>query len=179
MGHHGTVAAKSGRSGRQNVRDMVLSMAAVIGVGLLAYLFTPHSGGDGVHVVDYGSAAASAKRAAPYPLLAPVGLSAQWRATSVEYKKDGEGHAVWHLGFVTPSGKYAAVEQSDAPKATQLTTVVAGYQADGSSTIDGHAWDRVQGEPYRGLTEATGSATTVVVGTASYDELGQLAQALK
>lgn len=154
-------------------------MAAVVGLGLVAYVFIPHSGGDGVHAVDYGSAVASARRAAPYPLLSPVGLPDKWKATSVQYQANADGHAVWHLGFVTPDGQYAAIEQSDAPKDTVLATAVSGYQADGSSTIGGHSWDRVQGQHYRGLTEATGTATTVVTGTASYDELGQLAAALR
>lgn len=165
--------------GRQSVRDMVLSMIAVIGVALVAYVFTPHSGGDGVHVVDYGSALASAKRAAPYQVLAPEGLSDKWRATSVSYSKSSDGRASWHLGFVTPTGHYAAVEQSDAPKDTLLATAVTGYKPDGSSTVAGQDWARFQGAKYRGLSEATGTATTVVTGTASYDELGQLAQALK
>lgn len=158
---------------------MVLSMAAVCGLGLVAYAFIPHSEGDGVHAVDYSSAVASAKRAAPYPLLSPVGLPDKWKATSVQYQgKDSDGNAVWHLGFVTPDGQYAAIEQSNAPKASVLAAIVTGYQPDGSSTIDGRDWSRVQGSHYRGLTEATGTATTVVTGTASYEELGQLAAAL-
>ncbi len=151
-------------------------MIAVVGVALVAYVFTPHSGGDGVHVVDYGSALASAKRAAPYPVLAPEGLGGKWRATSVRYDKDSAG---WHLGFVTPSGHYAAVEQSRAPRDTLLAAVVTGYQADGSATVAGQDWTRYQGEKYRGLSESTATATTVVTGTASYEELGELAQALK
>ncbi|WP_035846942.1 DUF4245 domain-containing protein [Kitasatospora azatica] len=166
--------------GRQTVRDMVLSMLAVMGVALVAYLTIPHSSsGDGVHVVDYGAELASAKRAAPYPVLAPQGLSDKWRATSVHYRKDADGHAGWHLGFVTPDGKYASVEQSDAPRNDLLKVVVTGYAPDGSSTIDGQPWARYQGDHYRSVTESTGAATTVVAGSASYQELDQLAQALK
>ncbi|GAA1254362.1 DUF4245 domain-containing protein [Kitasatospora nipponensis] len=158
---------------------MVLSMIAVMGVALVAYVFTPHGGGDGVHVVGYQVELASAKRAAPYPVLAPAGLSDRWRATSVSYQKDADGHAGWHLGFVTPDGKYAAVEQSDAPKNDLLKAVVTGYRPDGSASIAGQDWSRYQGDTYRGLSAPAGSATTVVTGSASYDELGQLAQALR
>ncbi|MFE0457994.1 DUF4245 domain-containing protein [Kitasatospora sp. NPDC058965] len=166
--------------GRQTVRDMVLSMVAVMGVALVAYLTIPHSGnGDPVKVVDYSAALASAKRAAPYPVLAPEGLSDKWRATSVTYQKDATGHAGWHLGFVTPDGKYASVEQSDEPKGDLLKTVVAGFAPDGGSTIAGQSWDRYQGDRYRAVTETSGSATTLVAGSASYAELEQLAQALR
>lgn len=155
-------------------------MVAVMGVALVAYLTIPHgSGGDGVRVVDYSAAVASAKRAAPYPILAPQGLSDQWRATSVSYQIDPNGHAGWHLGFVTPDGKYAAIEQSNEPKADLVNTVVSGAAPDGSATIAGQDWTRYQGDRYRGLTVATGSATTLVTGSASYQELDELAQALK
>ncbi|TQF03615.1 DUF4245 domain-containing protein [Kitasatospora acidiphila] len=180
MGHHVGVAGNSGSRGRQTVRDMVLSMLAVMGVALVAYVTIPHSSnGDPVHVVDYSAAFASAKRAAPYPVLAPQGLSDKWRATSVSYQADAGGHAGWHLGFVTPDGKYASVEQSDEPKNDLLKTVVSGYVPDGASTIDGQSWARFQGDHYRSVTETANGATTVVAGSASYDELDQLAGALK
>jgi hypothetical protein len=159
---------------------MVLSMVAVMGVALVAYLTIPHGGnGDPVKVVDYSAALASAKRAAPYPVLAPEGLSGQWRATSVTYQKDPAGHAGWHLGFVTPDGKYASVEQSDAPQNDLLKAVVAGYAPDGGSTIAGQSWSRFQGDRYRAVAERSGAATTLVAGSASYAELEQLAQALR
>jgi hypothetical protein len=159
---------------------MVLSMVAVMGVALVAYLTIPHSSsGDPVHTVDYSSAFASARRAAPYPVLAPQGLSDKWRATSVSYQTDANGHAGWHLGFVTPEGKYASVEQSDAPKDDLLRAKVPGFMPDGGSTVDGKPWARYQGDPYRSVAETVGSATTVVAGSASYDELDQLAAALR
>ncbi|MFJ1706560.1 DUF4245 domain-containing protein [Kitasatospora sp. NPDC088346] len=173
------MAGKSSMRSRQSVRDMVLSMLAVGGVVAVGYLFIPHSAGDGVHQVDYRSALSSAKRAAPYPVLGPEGLGDTWRATSVEYRKDKSGHNVWHLGFVTPSGEYAAVEQSNAAKADVLAAVVPGGAADGSAPVAGRDWERYQGDRYRGLARQDGAATTVVTGSASYEELAQLAQALK
>ncbi|MEV4615711.1 DUF4245 domain-containing protein [Kitasatospora sp. NPDC049258] len=173
------MAGKSSMRSRQSVRDMVLSMLAVGGVVTVGYLFVPHSAGDGVHVVDYHTALASAKRAAPYPVLGPQGLPERWRATSVDYRKDKNGHNVWHLGFVTPTGEYAAVEQSNATKADVLAAAVPGGAADGSAPVAGQDWERYQGERYRGLTRQDGAATTVVAGSASYEELAQLAQALR
>ncbi|MER8182866.1 DUF4245 domain-containing protein [Kitasatospora sp. NPDC094015] len=163
---------------RQSVRDMVLSMLAVGGVVAVGYLFVPHSAGDGVHAVEYRTALASAKRAAPYPVLGPQGLPDRWRATSVEYRKDKNGHNVWHLGFVTPSGEYAAIEQSNGAKADVLSAVVPGGAADGSAPVAGQDWERYQGDRYRGLTRQDGTATTVVAGSASYAELTELAQSL-
>ncbi|MGK4582779.1 DUF4245 domain-containing protein [Kitasatospora sp. HPMI-4] len=173
------MAGNSSMKGRQTVRDMVLSMAAIGVVVAVGYLFLPHGGGDGVHVVDYRSSLASAKRAAPYPLLGPDGLSDKWRATSVQYSQDAKGNAVWHLGFVTPAGDYAAIEQSNGTRDQVIEDAVAGAKPDGSASVDGKQWERYQGSRYRGLTVQTGSATTVVTGSASYQELSELAQSLK
>jgi hypothetical protein len=162
---------------------MVLSMLAVGFVVWIGYLFLPHdANSDPVHVVEYRVAAATAKRAAPYPLLAPEGLSDKWRATSVSYRpadqNNGKGNA-WHLGFVTPSGQYAAVEQTDASRDALLADKVAGGKPDGTSDVAGRTWDRVQGEKARALAAQGGPGTTVLTGTASYEELAELAQALK
>ncbi|MER7704975.1 DUF4245 domain-containing protein [Kitasatospora sp. NPDC097605] len=184
MSHHVGVAGESkGMRGRQTVRDMILSMLAVGVVVWIGYLFLPHDAdGDGVRTVEYSVAAASAKRAAPYPLLSPEGLPAQWRATSVTYNPaslgGGKGNA-WHLGFVTPAGQYAAVEQSDAKPEDVLKAAVADGEPDGTVDVAGQTWERVQGPKARALTVQSGGATTVLTGTASYEELAELAQALK
>ncbi|MFB7613437.1 DUF4245 domain-containing protein [Kitasatospora sp. NPDC056181] len=184
MSHHVGVAGESrGMRGRQTVRDMVLSMLAVGAVVWIGYLFLPHdASGDGVHTKEYRVAAASAKRAAPYTLLVPEGLSDKWRATSVTYDPaslgKGKGNA-WHLGFVTPAGQYAAIEQSDVARDILLDATVAGGKPDGTSEVAGQSWERLQGPKERALTIQTGGATTVLTGTASYEELAELAQALK
>ncbi|WP_324607635.1 DUF4245 domain-containing protein [Streptomyces sp. NRRL WC-3742] len=172
-----------GMRGRQTVRDMVLSMLAVGVVVGTGYLFLPHDAkGDGVRVVSYTVEASTAKRAAPYPVLAPQGLSDKWRATSVSYRAaalgEGKGNA-WHLGFVTPSGQYAAIEQSDLPREAMVADKVAGGKPDGTSEVAGRTWDRVQGDKARALTVQNGGGTTLLTGTASYKELAELAQSLK
>ena len=57
--------------GAKSVKDMVLSLAAVMLAGLVIYYFIPHSAGNGVHPVEGGitSSVDSARRAAPYPVL--------------------------------------------------------------------------------------------------------------
>ncbi|MGW4382831.1 DUF4245 domain-containing protein [Kitasatospora sp. NPDC004531] len=172
--------ADSSKKGRQTVRDMVLSMAAVGVVVAVAYFSIPSADGKaGVHAVTYQAEVASAKRAAPYPLLGPGSLPEGWKATSVSYSND-KGHWLWHLGLSTASGQYAAIEQSDDKPADVVAKNVPGGKPDGSSTVDGQEWQRVQGDRYRALTRPAGSTgTTVLTGTASYEELAQLAGTLK
>ncbi|MFI9782301.1 DUF4245 domain-containing protein [Kitasatospora sp. NPDC051984] len=175
------MAGNSSKKGRQSVRDMVLSMAAVGIVVAVAYFSIPSADGKGgVHRVPFQAELSSAKRAAPYPLLGPQPLPEGWQATSVSYSPSDKGHAVWHLGLSTASGQYAAVEQSDGKPDDVVAKNVPGGKPDGTSTVAGQEWQRVQGDRYRALTRPAGDkGTTVLTGTASYEELAQLAETLK
>lgn len=172
--------------GKQTVRDMVLSMAVI---GLLVggiYVFIPHDDSKSaekaaVRTVDYRIELKTARRAAPYPVAAPQGLPDGWRATSVSYRAsdDGRGGA-WHLGFLDPKGEYAALEQSDAPAREFIQDVTLGAtETRGDREVAGRPWDRYQGEKYRALVSEQPDVTTVVTGTASYEGLAELAEALK
>ncbi|MFG2223777.1 DUF4245 domain-containing protein [Streptomyces sp. NPDC050161] len=171
--------------GRQTVRDMVLSLA-VIGVLVAAiYIFIPHddSGSaekSAVKTVDYRVEVTTARRAAPYPVAAPEGLSKGWRATSVSYKatEDGKGGA-WHLGLLDPEQDYAAVEQSDAPAEKFIKDVTLGAtKVKGKQAVGSKKWDRYKGDKYNALVHEEPGVTTVVTGTAPYGRLADLAAAL-
>ncbi|WP_233533966.1 DUF4245 domain-containing protein [Kitasatospora sp. SolWspMP-SS2h] len=175
------MAGNSSNRGRQTVRDMVLSMAAVGVVVVVAYFSIPSADGkNGVHAVPYQVELASAKRAAPYPLLGPEQLPDGWKATSVSYGRDDKGRAAWHLGLNTASGQYAAVEQSDGKSADVVALNVPGAEPDGTATVAGQEWQRVRGDRYRALVRPAGdTGTTVLTGTASYEELARLAETLR
>ncbi|MEY9843911.1 hypothetical protein ABH940_000975 [Streptacidiphilus sp. BW17] len=185
MGHHGCVATETvtvrKRPGMaaKSVRDMVLSLAAVLAAGIVIYLFIPHSGGNGVHPVQYEDSVPSARRAAPYPLLAPApgSLPSGWNATSVNY--DGTNADTWTLGFIDPSTQYVALEQSNAPLNTvvQNATVDAVKQS-ATTLVNGVAWTHYQGSRYQALVLPGAKGTTVVFGTETFAKLGDFAARL-
>ena len=79
----------------------------------------------------------------------------------------------WHIGFVTPDGSYAAVEQSDGPAPAFLDDFVAGATRSAGVTISGAPWQRLEGgkpEP-RALVLRGHGVTTMVTGSASFAEL--------
>jgi hypothetical protein len=201
------VAADKQR-GRQTARDMVLSLGVILLAAGVIYLFVPHDTSQNpVKPVSYRVELTSARRGAPYPVVAPAGLSAKWRATSVRYSPDGEQGATWHLGFMTPDNQYAAVEQSSSPHpAGYVHQVTQGaHKTARTERIGGATWTRYAGVKYDALvrqepgkrpaaaseagaaTGVTESAvrkkdlahTTVVTGTASPAQLRQLAAALR
>ncbi|MDT7841018.1 DUF4245 domain-containing protein [Streptomyces justiciae] len=175
------MAGSYGKSGKQKtVRDMVLSLGLI---GLMAgviYLFIPHDDSDPeVKRVDYRVELLTARRAASYPVLAPEGLSADWKATSVRY--DGADAESWHLGFSTPGGEYAQIEQSatQKPEAFIDTASQGGEKTQTTTEIGGRTWTRYDGGRYDALVHEGEGATTVVAGTGGYDQLARMAKALK
>jgi hypothetical protein len=167
--------------GRESVGDMVRSLSLVLVVVAVVILLTlrdePHQT---VHRVDFSTQLQEARQVTPYDVLAPVGLDAGWKATSV--RNDTEGTALtWHIGFVTPDERYAAVEQSDGPSAAFLDDFVDGATRSGNMTVSGVAWQRLEGgkPELRALVRRGSGVTTVVTGSASFAELRQLASALR
>ncbi|MGI5339792.1 DUF4245 domain-containing protein [Streptomyces sp. CA-181903] len=173
----------AGRNGKnKTARNMLLSLAVTIPVAGTGYLLLPHegSGRDPVRTVAYQVEVASARRAAPYPVVAPEGLGADWRATSVWYRQERGGGKVWHLGFVDPDTQYVQIEQSDGPAgdfiedSTQQAEPTKRTQRVGDTV-----WQRYEGEKYNALVRTEHGATTVIAGTASDRRLTEMAAALR
>ncbi|WP_268985011.1 DUF4245 domain-containing protein [Streptomyces sp. CC228A] len=164
--------------GKQTVRGMFQSMAVICAAAAVIYLFVPHDeNADPLKAVDYSVEIVTAQRAAPYPVAAPEGLPEGWRATSVSFRRE-EGHA-WHLGYLTPEREYVAVEQSTADPKRYIGDVSHGAEATGETQqVGGRAWERWEGDKYDALVLRDKGATTVVLGTAPFEQLGMMAAAL-
>ncbi|MQS36941.1 DUF4245 domain-containing protein [Streptomyces katsurahamanus] len=169
----------AGMRGRQTVRDMVLSMVAIGAVVGVIYLFLPNDEeADPVKAVDYGVELVTAQRAAPYPVVAPEGLPASWKATSVSYK--GFEANAWHLGFLDPDREYVAVEQSTEAKGKFIPKVTHRAEDTGrTQKVNGETWQLWKGEKYDALVREEKGVTTVVTGTAAPERLTQMAEALE
>jgi hypothetical protein len=176
---HATIEAVASMRGKQTVRDMFLSMLAITAVAGVVYIFIPHDDkADPIQAVDYRVELATARRAAPYPVAAPSGLSKDWKPTSVSY--EGQAGAGWHLGFLDPDGKYVAVEQSTTPAKTYVPEVSQHAENTGRThEVAGEEWQRWEGPKYDALVLHAEGVTTVVTGSASTERLAEMAAALK
>jgi hypothetical protein len=153
----------------------------VVGIAALIVYFVaiPHDDhAPDLKRVDYRVELTTARRAASYPVAAPEGLPGTWKATSVTYAGENER---WHLGFQTPDGQYVQVEQSTQKPADFIDDASQGASATSKTEkIDGHTWTRYTGGRYDALVlNGTRGSTTVVAGTASFDELTKMVAALK
>src|SRR2546430_16466803 len=121
MGDHRGVA---NMRGKETVRDMVLSMAAIGVVVAVIYVFIPHNeDADPVKPVSYQVELLQARRDAPFPVAAPVWLSKDWRPTSVTNDAKNAHAGAWHLGFIDPPQQTAADEQGHAPARREIAAI--------------------------------------------------------
>ncbi|MET9152649.1 DUF4245 domain-containing protein [Streptomyces griseoflavus] len=165
---------------QKTVRDMVLSLAVIVLVAGVVWLLNTQEDGDpDLKRVDYRVDLLTARRAAPYPVAAPVGLPEEWKPTSVRYRgADGDA---WHLGYHAPDGEYVAVEQSTGKRAVFIRSKTQGAEkTDVTQQIDGETWTRYDGDHYDALVlEGTDGSTTLVTGTGSFGQLTKMAEALR
>lgn len=150
-------------------------------IALITYLTWPSADRpDGVHVVDTVAPIAAAQQQAGFTVVAPHGLSAQWRPTSTELIPAGASSgASFRIGYVTPAGQYAEfLEGDDSPDA-----VAAQYgplSTDGTVAVNGADWSQYRtSSGHRLLRHTTGNVTTIVTGTATQPELVELAGSLR
>jgi Protein of unknown function (DUF4245) len=138
--------------------------------------------------VSYGGDLAKLARLAPYPAVAPAGLPASWQPVSSSLTvggANGAGTVTWHLGYSTPDGSLASLEETNANAGAfvrRMTNDGTPLPPASQVRLDGQAW-RLSATPARGqrsmyLTSPAGF-TVVVTGNATWAELGELAASLR
>ncbi len=157
---------------------MLLSLAVVGALVAFWIAVAPHSAQNPVKPISYQADLGGARRAAPYRVLAPAGLSDRWRATSVRFDASDPHNVRWHLGFIAPDQQYVAVEQTNGVGATMIAAEGQHGAADGSMDVAGAPWARYHGT-YNSLARTDRGVTTLVTGTAGYPELAAFAAALR
>ncbi|MDP9395176.1 MAG: DUF4245 domain-containing protein [Actinomycetota bacterium] len=174
-------AAAGTRRGRGSVADMLRSLLVVIGAVVVVLAITPRPNGEAVRVVDITPRLAEARAGAPYDVVAPTGLAARWRATSARVDRRPDGALRWHVGFVTPSDRYAGVVQSNEPAQPFVAEQSNSGLAQGETRVAGEPWQRLyhEAKDQRSLWRRVGDSSVVVTGTAPWPELEELAASLR
>ena len=163
---------------------MVWSMA-VVGI-FVAFLVavTYRDRPEAVRVIDPAPALEDARALAPFEVVAPLGLPATWRATSARYDNAATSivpnAALWHVGYVTPSGAYASLDQAEGDPKVLVRSLLEGARAsgDGTGSFSGwQKWENAAGDRSAYVLEGADS-TIVVHGSADDTELAVLAASL-
>jgi hypothetical protein len=138
---------------------------------------------ESVRPVQIDSSVFLASQRADYPLLVPQGLSAGWQPTSVRTDAGAASNpgdpVTLQIGWYTPEGEYAGYVVSDDAEVDALTDVLDDATAEGTAQVDGVPWQRLTtGRGETALTRTEGTATLLVTGSASEQELETLAGAV-
>jgi hypothetical protein len=169
--------------------DLIRSLALIlIPLVVITLLFTRLPRDHPVKVVDWRPVLATAREQSPYPVLAPINLPSEWRATNVAWVKAGEPYVggqrsvrnFWQLGFLSPDEVYIAVVQGDLRADDMVTEQTRAGVADGQSNVRGEIWQRrvSPDDRTRSLVRVEPTVTTVVVGDTSYTGLEAFAATL-
>src|ERR1700679_705907 len=80
---------------------------------------------------------------APYQVVAPVGLPASWSPVNSGVAVgggNGAGTVTWRLGYATPSGTFAALEETNATPAPFIRRMTNGGTSRAPVQAGGRTW---------------------------------------
>jgi Protein of unknown function (DUF4245) len=185
--HHGLVSdtvqvsTPARRGGNRTVGNMLRSLLVVGAFVVLLVFIVPRPSAVSQPPVDVTGTAQGAATEAGFPIEQPVGLPAEWKATAAYLINATDGISTWHVGYETADAQYAAVEQA-ANVTFDWTSVSSGGGTQvGTQVIAGVTWTRLMHDNrlQRSLSLTQGDVTTLVTGTASWDDLATLAASLR
>lgn len=169
--------------------DMVRSLLVIIiPLLLITIVFTNVPRDHPVKVVDWVPVLTTARKQAPYPVVAPSSVPDGWRATQVSWAKQGQPAPTgkisprnqWQLGFLDADDMFIGLAQGDGDVTDFVKQETRAGTADGTTTLGDQTWNRVLSpdERTRSLVRSDRAATTVVSGDVSYEALESFAQLL-
>ncbi|WP_230208896.1 DUF4245 domain-containing protein [Nostocoides sp. HKS02] len=123
-----------------SVANMIRSLLVigVIVVGLIAIV--PRVNTVSQPPVDVAGASVEIAKESGWPIERPVGLPDGWKATSVRYVRSTDGFMTWHAGYLSPTGNYVAIEQTQGPSALWIAAETNRARITGERQAGGRTW---------------------------------------
>ena len=175
--------AAAKRRARQTVVNLILSLAATVGLVIVMVLIVPRNDTNQIQHVDYKKVAAEAADATNRPVVVPE-IEANWWSNSARWTaqpKDGTD-ASWYVGFVGPRNQYIGLTQTYNTNPTWLALQLTGLQDTGKKLL-GNSWSvwvsKEKHTPAKTkdyvLVTSIKSDTVLIYGTASEAEMTRFA----
>jgi hypothetical protein len=166
------------------VRGSVSALGCLLGAAIIVVAVPMPHAAEPV-TISYASDLAVLARLAPYPAVAPAGLPVSWQPVSSGLAvggANGPGTVTWQLGFMTPDGALAALEESNASAEAFIRRMTNDGTALAPVRVDGMAW-QLSSTPARGQRSmyrvSAAGFTVVVTGNATWAQLRALAASLR
>lgn len=167
------------------VRSLLVILIPIL---IISFVFTRLPDDHPVKEVDWRPVLTRARAEAPYPVVAPTGLPAEWRPTRVTWVKRGAPYLngqpsvrnFWELGYLNPDDIYVAVSQGDLEAEDFVEDRSREGVADGESRVAVARWRRLVSpdDRTRSLVLTQPAVTTVVSGDVPYEALEAYAATL-
>jgi hypothetical protein len=184
-----TAARKAENSRRhranQTLRNLVLALAASLGIVLFLVLVVVRPGQlDTIHV-DYAKIAAETQGTVSETLASPA-LPKKWTSNSAQLSKGSDDVRSWYIGLLTPSSEYIGLRQGFEANESWVSAQLDKAVKSGAVTIDGVRWtvydQRLtvkQPSNYEySLATTIGKSTYLLYGTASTKDFRTVATAI-
>ena len=173
------------RANRMSAANMIRSLVPLVVICLLlvAWQAFRASNEETVRTVDPTPTVRLAAERAGYEVQAPADLPDGYRTTSARTDAgfaDEGAPVTLEIGYLTPSGEFGGFTVSDDAGADPVRAVLGGATDEGTVDVDGEPWSRLTTE--RGetaLTREDGDVVLVVTGSATDDELREIAAAVR
>jgi hypothetical protein len=133
--------AAAQRRARQTVINLLLSLAATVGVVILMVLVVPRDDSNQIPHVDYKAVARDATDATGRPIIIPE-IEANWWSNSARLStkpKDGTDGS-WYVGFVGPQNQYIGFTQTFKTNPTWLALQLTDMQQTGEISTQARSW---------------------------------------
>lgn len=173
---------KRGGSAGRRARSLIVAALACLVFAAAMIIMTPRPVTQIAVPVSYQRDLVKFRQVAPHTVLAPEGLPSGWQPVSSRLTVVPGGPVSYHLGFVTPSGRVASVEESSEHPAEFIRRMTNNGNVLRPVWSAGAWWarrwrpDKDQRSMYR---SAPGEFTVVVTGTSGWPELAELAGSLQ
>jgi Protein of unknown function (DUF4245) len=165
-------------------RGSVSALGCLLGAAIIVVAVPMPHAAEPV-TISYAGDLTTLARLAPYLAVAPEGLPASWQPVSSGLAvggANGPGTVTWQLGFMTPDGALAALEESNASAEAFIRRMTNGGTALAPASVDGQTW-RLSATPARGqramYRTSPAGFTVVVTGNATWAQLRALAASLR
>ena len=132
--------AAAQRRAKQTLNNLLLSLAATVGVMVLLVLAVPRDDSNRVQPVDYVAIAEQAAAETSEKLLIPT-IPVDWYSNAARYRSsDQDSVATWYVGFVGPNSEFLAMTQGLDVNQTWIQLMLESNKPTGKVELAGQSW---------------------------------------
>lgn len=134
--------AAAKRRAKQTVINLLLSLAATLGIVIVTVLAVPRDDSNRIQPVDYKTAVSQAESASGLDILAPE-LPQGWWSNRAKWRgATADGVRYFETGFVGPKNQYVRLVQAFAVNPTWVALASKDFKPNTNSAVENETWTK-------------------------------------